>query len=197
MGDVVGPEIEAVVGATIRRALLDLAPRRDVVAWPDEQPDPCVAERDEVAHRLLHGDRVVARDAREAEAVDAGVDEDRRQTALGEAAVVTVRRVGLGVETAGEDDARDLLLEEEVDVVRLGHAADRLRAQDRGVALLGERARHDLREGREDRVLELRQDEADEARPFAAELGRVARSPGRRGRSGRTGGSTRRRRASR
>ena len=30
--------------------------------------------------------------------------------ALGEAAVVVVRRVGLGVQAAGEDDARDLLL---------------------------------------------------------------------------------------
>ena len=40
-------------------------------------------------------------------------------------------------------------------------------------ALLRERAAHHLGEGREDRVLQLRQDEADEARPLAAELGRA------------------------
>ena len=48
----------------------ELAPRRDVVGGPDEHADPGVAEREEVAHRLLDGDRVVARDAREPEAVD-------------------------------------------------------------------------------------------------------------------------------
>ena len=95
------------------------------------------------------------------------------QAALGEPAVVAVRRVGLGVEPAGEDHARDLLLEQEVDVVRLGHAADGLGAQDRREALLGEGARDDLGEGREDRVLELGQDEADEARALAAQLRRA------------------------
>src|SRR4029077_8717502 len=35
------------------------------------------------------------------------------------------------------------------------------------------RARHDLGEGWEDRVLELRQDEADESRPLAAKLRRT------------------------
>ena len=98
--------------------------------------------------------------------------EHRRQPALGEPAVVAVRRGRLGVQAAGEDDAGDLLLEEEVDVVLLRHAADGLGAQHRGVALLRERPRDHLREGREDRVLELRQDESDEARALAAQLGR-------------------------
>ena len=101
-----------------------------------------------------------------------GVDEHRRAGRARRAGVVAVRRVGLGVQAAGEHDARHLLLEEQVDVVRLGHAADGLRAQDRREALLGEGAADHLGEGREDRVLELRQDEADEARALAAQLGR-------------------------
>ena len=44
---------------------------------------------------------------------------------------MAVRRIGLGVQAAGEDDARHLLLEQQVDVVGLGDAADRLGAQDR------------------------------------------------------------------
>ena len=87
--------------------------------------------------------------------------------------VVVVRCVGLGVEPAGEDDARDAMREQELDVVGLGHATGGLRAQDRGEALLGERAADDLGEGREDRVLELGEDEADEAGALAAELGRA------------------------
>ena len=131
-----------------------------------------MAEREQVAHRLLDGHGVVARDPREAEALDRRVDEDGRQLALGQPGVVVVRRVLLGVQAAGEDDARDLLLEQQVDVVRLGDAAGRLGAQDRREALLGEGAADDLGEGREDRVLELRQDEADEPGAFAAQLGR-------------------------
>ena len=80
--------------------------------------------------------------------------------------------IGLGVEPAGEDDAGHLLLEEEIDVVRLGYAAHGLGTQDRGEALLCEGPGHDLGKGREDRVLEFGQDETDEARPFATQLGR-------------------------
>jgi hypothetical protein len=111
---------------------------------PIEEADPCVAERVEVAHRLLDGHGVVARDVREAEPVDAGVDEDRRQLALGQAAIVAVRRVGLGVEAAGEDDARHAPAGGAGRRSRLGHAARRLGAQDRREALLGEGARDDL-----------------------------------------------------
>ena len=105
-------------------------------------------------------------------ALDRGVDQDRREPALGEARVVVVGGVGLRVEAAGEHDARDLLLEQQVDVVRLGDAAGRLGAQDGREALLGECAADDLGEGREDRVLELRQDEPDEPGALAAQLGR-------------------------
>ena len=85
---------------------------------------------------------------------------------------MAVRRVGLRVEAAGEDDARDLLLEQQVDIVRLGDAADRLGAQHRREPLLREGAADHLGERREDGVLELRQDEADQAGTFAAQLGR-------------------------
>ena len=82
-----------------------------------------------------------------------------------------VWRVGLRVEAAGEDHARHLLLEQQVDIVRLGHAPDRLRAQHRREPLLREGAADHLGEGREDRVLELWQDEPDKTGTFAAELG--------------------------
>ena len=52
-----------------------------------------------------------------------GVDEHGRQPQLQQPRVVVVRRVRLGVLAAGEDDARDLLLEQQLDVVGLGHAA--------------------------------------------------------------------------
>ena len=46
----------------------DLALRGHVVRRAQQQADPGVAEREEVAHRLLGGDRVVARHPREARA---------------------------------------------------------------------------------------------------------------------------------
>ena len=85
---------------------------------------------------------------------------------------MVVRRVGLGVQAAGEDDARDLLLEQQLDVVGLGDAARGLGAQHRREALLGERAADDLGEGREDRVLQLGQDQPDQPGALAAQLGR-------------------------
>ena len=175
----------------------DLPPRRHVVGRADEQPDVRVTERDQVAHRLVDGDRVVARHARESEPVDGGVDQDRGQAAFGEPGVVRVRRIGLRVQAAGEDDTRHLLLEQQIDIVRLGHAPDRLGAQHRREPLLREGAADDLGEGREDRVLELWQDEPDKAGAFAAKLGRAVRSRGRRARSGPPGGSIRTRRPSR
>ena len=90
---------------------------------------------------------------------------------LGEPCVVAVGRVRLGVQAAGEDDARDLVLEQQLDVVGLGQAACGLGAQHRRVALLRERGADHLGEGREDGVAELGQDEAHEAAAFPAQLG--------------------------
>ena len=50
---------------------------------------------------------------------------------------------------------------------------DGARAQDGGEPLLDEGAADDVGERREDRVLQLGQDEADEPRPLAAQLGRA------------------------
>ncbi len=150
----------------------ELAVGRLVVGGTDEHPDPGVTERQQVAHRLLDGDGVVARDARKVEVPDRGVDQDGRQPALGQPGVVLVGCVGLGVQATHEDDARDLLLKQEVDVVRLGHSTAGLGAQDRREAALGKHDAHHLRERREDRVLELRQDQSHEPRPLAAQLRR-------------------------
>ena len=131
-----------------------------------------MAEGDEVVECLLSGHRVVARHRREVEPGGRRVDEHDRQVALGELGVVPVRSVLLGVQAAGEHDAGHLLVEEQVDVGRLGEPADGARAQHRGEALLGEGAADDVGDGREDRVLQLGQDEPDEAGPFAAQLSR-------------------------
>lgn len=66
-----------------------------------------------------------------------------------------VRCVGLREQAAGEDDTGDLLLEQKLHVVRLGHAAPGLRAQHGRQPLLGQSTTNDLGERREDRILQL------------------------------------------
>ena len=83
-----------------------------------------------------------------------------------------VAGIGLGVEAAGEDDPRHLVLEQELDVLALGDPAGRERAEHRGIATLGERAADDVGEGGEDRVLELRQHQTNEPAALAPELRR-------------------------
>ena len=122
--------------------------------------------------RLLHRRRVVARDRRESESVDRRVHEHRRQLQLDEPRVVVVVHVGLRVGAAREDDARDLLVQEELDVVGLRDAARGLDAEHGRVPVLGESAADRLGERGEDRVLQLGHHEAHEPGPFAAELGR-------------------------
>ena len=173
MDDVVRSERQPARAATASRGAPSL--RRDGT-WsvgPSSRPIRVWPSEMQVAHRLLDGDRVVARHAREAEPLDRRVDQHGRQPPLGEPRVVLVRRVLLGVQAAGEHDARHLLLEQQVDVVGLGDAAGGLGAQHRREALLGERPADDLGERREDRVLELGQHEPDEPGPFAAQLGRA------------------------
>ncbi|GFN07753.1 hypothetical protein Smic_63090 [Streptomyces microflavus] len=70
------------------------------------------------------------------------------------------------VQAAREDHAGDLLLEEELDVVGLRDPALGLGAEHRGEPLLGEGAADHLGEGREDRVLQLGQDEPDQPGPL-------------------------------
>ena len=139
-----------------------LPPRRDVIRRPDDEPDPLVTERGEVGVRLLHRDGVVGRHAREVEMVGRSVHEDDRQPQLEQARVVLVRRIGLGVLTSREDHPRDLPLEQHLDVLGLRHAP-RPRAQHRVEAALRQRPGHDLSECGEDRVLQLRDDQADHA----------------------------------
>ncbi len=138
-----------------------------MVGRPEDEPDPLVSERGQMAVGLLHRHRVVGRHAGEVEVLGGGVHEHDGQAQLQEACVVLVRRVGLGVLAAGEDHAGNLPLEEHVDVLRLGQGA-RPRAEHRGEPALGERAADDLGQGREDRVLQLRHDEPHHPRPAHA-----------------------------
>ena len=86
---------------------------------------------------------------------------------------MVVRRVRLGVEPAGEDDSRHLVLEQQLEVVGLGGAADGARAEHRREALLRERPGDHLGERGEDRVLQLRQDKPDEPCALSAQLRRA------------------------
>ena len=79
--------------------------------------------------------------------------------------------VRLGVLAAGEHHAGYLPLEEHLDILRLGGASGS-GAQDRVEPPLRERPADDLRECREDRVLQLRQHEPDHARASHAQVRR-------------------------
>ena len=143
-----------------------------MVARAEHQPDAFVAERRQVVVRLLDGVYVVDRYPGEPDVIDGRVDEYGRQAALLEPAIVLVLGVGLRIESAGEQHAGDVLVEQHVDVVALAHPIGRPRAKHRGESALGEVARRHLGERREDRVLQLRQDQTDQPRSVAAQLGR-------------------------
>jgi hypothetical protein len=151
---------------------VELATRRDVVGRPEHESDVAVAELRQVVPGQLDGDRVVGRHRRERQVRHGRADEDGRDPQLGEPQVVVVRRVLLRVLATDEDHAGDLLLQEQLDVVRLGDAAGALRAEHRGVAVLGEPAADELAEGGEDRVLQLGQEQADQAGALAPQLAR-------------------------
>ena len=98
-----------------------------------QHADAAMAELMQVQDRLLGGGSVIRRHRREVERVDARVHEHGRQVHLPQPLVVLVRRVGLAVVAAEEDHARHLLLQEQVDVVRLGDAAGVLLVHSSGV----------------------------------------------------------------
>src|SRR6185295_8433272 len=81
-----------------------------------------------------------------------------------------MRRVLLRIQASGEDHARDLLLDQKLDVFRLGHATLGLGAQDRGETTLGQPDAHDFGECRKDRVLQFGENEPDQPSPLSAEL---------------------------
>lgn len=143
-----------------------------MVVRAEHEPDALVPQQGQMPPRLLDRDGVVARDAGETEVLDRRVHEDDGHLALREQPVVLVPGVRLGELAAREDHAGHLLLEQQFHVVRLGDAAVGLGAQDGGEALLGERTADHVRERGKDRVLQLRQDEPDQARALAAQLGR-------------------------
>ena len=156
------------------RDLLDpgqLAARRHVVLRAHHHADPFVPERAKVSVGLLHRHRVVRGDVREAEAVHAGVDHHHRHPPVQQLPVVPVLGVGEGVRTAGEDHPGHLVVQQHLDVVTFGHAADRAGAQGGSETALRQRRGHHLGQRREDRVLQLGQHQADQPAAFAAQLG--------------------------
>jgi hypothetical protein len=134
--------------------------------------DALVAERGQVAEGLLDGDRVVGGDPREVQVLGRGVHQHHRQPQLQQPQIVLVRGVRLGVMAPGEHDSGDLLLQQHLHVVRLGQAAGRARTEHRGEPALRQRAADHLGQRREDRVLQLRQHQADQPGTFTAQLRR-------------------------
>ena len=82
-----------------------------------------------------------------------------------------VAGIGLGVLAAGEHHPGHLALEQHVDVLGLGHAAG-AGAQHAVEPALRQRTTDHLGKSREDRVRQLRHDEADHPGPAATQLGR-------------------------
>ena len=140
-----------------------------VKRWgPTASPIRGVPELDEVPDGELHGGDVVVADERGVHAFDVAVDQDDRQPAAAQRLVAGRVGGGVGVQPGDEDDPGHPAFEQHLRVLVLVDAAGRLRAQHRRVALPGQRRLDDLREGREDRVLQLRHDEARRGPPSAA-----------------------------
>ena len=105
-----------------------LAARRHVVLWPDHQADPLVAEGGQVPERLARRGVVVGRHAGKLQAVDGSVDQNDRDPAAAQQAVVVMRRSKLVVLAADEYHPGRVLVEQQVDVVGLGQPSGRLGA---------------------------------------------------------------------
>ena len=139
---------------------------------PGDQADPPVPERHQVRHGQLGGRVLVAGDERRLDALDVAVDHHDRQPAGEQLAVALRVGGGVGVQAGDEDDAADLAVQQHLDVLVLAHAARGLRAQHGRVPLLGQDRLDDLRERGEDRVVQLRHDQPDQAGAALAQAGR-------------------------
>ena len=112
-----------------------------------------MTEGHQVRHSQLPSRAVVARNERRLHPVGEPIDHDHRQFAGHQLPVALGISSGVRVQAGDEDDAAHLAVEEHVDVLILGHAARRLRAQHRRVSLLREHRLNDLRKRRKDRVV--------------------------------------------
>ncbi|CAG6395933.1 hypothetical protein SCOCK_380010 [Actinacidiphila cocklensis] len=141
-----------------------LAARGGVVGGAHHQPDPGVAQRRQMRVRLLDRRHVVRRHLRETAVVDGGVQQHHGHVARSEG-----RALVLG-EAAAEDDAGDLLVQQHRHVLRLGQPARRPGAEHWREAELHQRTAGDLRQRREDRVLQLGQHQTHQPRPDPPQL---------------------------
>ena len=140
----------------------DLAGHRHVPRLAGGQTDAGVAEADEVLDGEVHPGGVVAADERRLEALAETVDQHQVQPAPLHLDVPL--RVGrrVGVVAADEHRAGDAALHQHLHVLVLLHAAGRLGAQHRRPAGLREGGLDHLGHVREDRVVELGHQQADE-----------------------------------
>ncbi|MPN41101.1 hypothetical protein SDC9_188642 [bioreactor metagenome] len=132
-----------------------------------------MAHRDQVPDGRVDSGGVVGAGE---EAVDSGrvaVDEGQREAPHAEVAVPAGVCGGVGVQPRNEDDPGHALAQQELDRLVLCGSAGGLCAEQGGVAVLREQELQSLREGGEDRVVQLGDDNADQARGLVSENGRT------------------------
>jgi hypothetical protein len=155
-------------GAKRGRATGCLQLRRQVVLEAGDVADPLVAELEQVRRGDLAGGALVDADRGDVEPVQRAVDEDEPRALRDELRVVAVVAAEVRHLRGDEDHSLHPPVEEHVHVIDLAEGGLARVAEDRGEPV-GRRARLDrLGERREDRVRELRDEDADQARLRAA-----------------------------
>ncbi len=145
-------------GAERRGLALD----RDVTGLTQGDADAAVAHVGEVLEPELDAGRVVGGHEVGRDLRHQAVDQDDRQAEVDQAEVPVGMAAGDGVVARDEDDPRDGVLQEDLDVVVLVHPAERLAAQHRRVAVPAQVRLHQVGEPREERVLQLGHHETDQ-----------------------------------
>jgi len=141
-----------------------LAARRGEAFGPEGQSDATVPLGDQVPHGEAGRGGLVDGDLGGVHLGGEAAHQEDRDALLTQPLVGAAVRGGVGVASGHEEDPGDPALGEHLDVLVLRGAAGDLGAQHRGVPGLGQQCFGLLRDGGEDRVGQLGNDEADEAR---------------------------------
>jgi len=137
--------------------------RRQIEARPRGVADVTMPEVEQVLRRALAGVNLVDADRGNAQVVERTVDEDHPGPLLDEPRVVVVLAAHVRHLAGDEDHSVHLSVEQHVDVVHLPERSRRGRTEDRGEPGFGGPPLDCLGKLGEDRVLEVRKEEADDS----------------------------------